>query len=173
MAASGKLLVFCVVRNDAPIYETNLVDPKVVRCLAQTARGAVSLVSAHRLLAGRLALQPVRAARVPRHGGRGALLNTVSVRAPPPPGRTRAHRSPLPPPAPSFLRVVDRFNDNYVSAYATQGGVVMLLLHDNKPEEAVRHFFQDMHEVVLKVGSRVESRMSPVVNTVSALSRRW
>jgi len=50
----------------------------------------------------------------------------------------------------TFLRTVDRFNSLLVSAYVTPGGTVLLLLHQGKPEDAVRQFFTEMHELYTK-----------------------
>lgn len=50
----------------------------------------------------------------------------------------------------TFLRVVDKFNYTSVSAYATQGGKVFLLLHSGKSEDAVRAFFLEAHELYVK-----------------------
>jgi len=49
-----------------------------------------------------------------------------------------------------FLRVVDKFNFLLVSAFATQGGKLLLLLHNGKNEDAVRAFFIDVHELYVK-----------------------
>jgi|LauGreSuBDMM15SN_2_FD.fasta_scaffold40926_2 hypothetical protein len=48
--------------------------------------------------------------------------------------------------ASTFLRTVDRFNSQLVSAYVTPGGAILLLLHQGKGEDAVRHFFMEVHE---------------------------
>jgi len=50
----------------------------------------------------------------------------------------------------TFLRVVDRFNTLLVSAYVTPGGAYLLLLHENKSEDAVRAFFIEAHELYVK-----------------------
>ena len=49
-----------------------------------------------------------------------------------------------------FLRVVDKFNYLFVSAYASQGGKIFLLLHPGKSEDAVRTFFVEAHELYVK-----------------------
>lgn len=49
-----------------------------------------------------------------------------------------------------FLRVVDKFNYLSVSAYASQGGKIFLLLHPGKSEDAVRSFFVEAHELYVK-----------------------
>ena len=49
-------------------------------------------------------------------------------------------------------QVVDKFNDLLVSCYTTAGNARLLLLHDSRVgEEAVRAFFQEVHELYLKV----------------------
>lgn len=49
-------------------------------------------------------------------------------------------------------QVVDKFNDLLVSCYTTAGNARLLLLHDSRSgEEAVRAFFQEVHELYLKV----------------------
>ena len=40
-----------------------------------------------------------------------------------------------------YLKVVDRHNEQLVSAYVTPGGAHFLLLHENRNEESVRSFF--------------------------------
>ena len=52
----------------------------------------------------------------------------------------------------SAAQVVDKFNDLLVSCYTTAGNARLLLLHDSRVgEEAVRAFFQEVHELYLKV----------------------
>ena len=50
----------------------------------------------------------------------------------------------------TFLRVVDRFNHLYVSAYVTPGGAYLLLLHEGRTEDAVRGFMTEMHELYVR-----------------------
>lgn len=50
----------------------------------------------------------------------------------------------------SFLKIVDKFNYLSVSAYATQGGKIFLLLHNGKSEDAVRAFFLEVNELYVK-----------------------
>lgn len=45
---------------------------------------------------------------------------------------------------------MDKFNYATVSAYATQGGKLLLLLHSGKSEDAVRLFFLEAHELYVK-----------------------
>lgn len=50
--------------------------------------------------------------------------------------------------------MVDKYNEQPVSAYMTQGGAVFMLLHNSRAEDAVRHFFQEVHELFVKVRRR-------------------
>eukprot|EP00927_Polykrikos_kofoidii_P036427 TRINITY_DN30757_c0_g1_i2.p1 TRINITY_DN30757_c0_g1~~TRINITY_DN30757_c0_g1_i2.p1 ORF type:complete len:163 (+),score=25.50 TRINITY_DN30757_c0_g1_i2:32-490(+) len=49
-----------------------------------------------------------------------------------------------------FLRVVDKFNDFHVSAFATAGHSRFMLLHKTRNEEAIRAFFAELHDLYLK-----------------------
>ena len=65
----------------------------------------------------------------------------------------------------TFLRTVDKYNDLFISAYVTPGGVRFLLLHEAKNEEAVKSFFVEVHELYIRVllnpfyeaGTRIKS----------------
>ena len=46
--------------------------------------------------------------------------------------------------------MVDKFNFLLVSAYATIGGKVFLMLHNGKSEDGVRAFFTEVHELYVK-----------------------
>eukprot|EP00040_Diaphanoeca_grandis_P018463 m.97126 g.97126 ORF g.97126 m.97126 type:complete len:147 (-) comp26949_c0_seq1:285-725(-) len=51
-----------------------------------------------------------------------------------------------------YLKVIDDFNDFYVSAFLTAGGVKMLLLHDRaiSNTDGIKNFFSEVHEVYVK-----------------------
>jgi trafficking protein particle complex subunit 2 len=49
-----------------------------------------------------------------------------------------------------FLKTVDRFNDRPISAYVTPGRAIFLLLHDNKSDDNVSHFFKEVHQLYIK-----------------------
>lgn len=50
----------------------------------------------------------------------------------------------------SYLRVVDKFNEQNVSAFLSAGGAKLMLLHDGRPDEAIRSFFTEVHELYVK-----------------------
>lgn len=49
-----------------------------------------------------------------------------------------------------YLRVVDRYNDQLVSAFLTPSGFRFLLLHDGRHEDGVKPFFTDLHDLFTK-----------------------
>eukprot|EP00033_Pygsuia_biforma_P003180 GCRY01003489.1.p1 GENE.GCRY01003489.1~~GCRY01003489.1.p1 ORF type:complete len:150 (-),score=5.93 GCRY01003489.1:476-925(-) len=49
------------------------------------------------------------------------------------------------------LKVVERFQESYISAFVTASQTRLLLLHDVKNEDGIRNFFQDVAELYYKV----------------------
>ena len=47
--------------------------------------------------------------------------------------------------------MVDRYNEQMVSAYVTPGGAKLLLLHESRNEEGIKAFFTEAHELYIKV----------------------
>ncbi|XP_026441843.1 transport protein particle 20 kDa subunit-like isoform X1 [Papaver somniferum] len=78
-----------------------------------------------------------------------------------------------------FLKTVDRFNDLVVSVYVTAGHTRLMLLHDSRSEDGIKSFFQDVHELYIKIllnplyipGSRITS--SHFDTKVRALARKY
>ncbi|KAM0855268.1 hypothetical protein ACQ4PT_049900 [Festuca glaucescens] len=80
-----------------------------------------------------------------------------------------------------FLRSVDRFNDLVVSVYVTAGmtHTRFMLLHDSRSEDGIKSFFQEVHELYIKIflnplylpGSRITS--SHFNTKVRALARKY
>lgn len=80
---------------------------------------------------------------------------------------------------PSHLRHVDKFNEHLVSAFITPGGVRFLILHELRHNDAIRHLFNDVYTLFVKLvlnpffspGARIES---PVFDAkVKALVARY
>ncbi|CAN0555914.1 unnamed protein product, partial [Ectocarpus sp. 12 AP-2014] len=50
-----------------------------------------------------------------------------------------------------YLRLVDKFNEQNVSAFLTAGGAKLMLLHDGRTDDAIRTFFAEVHELYVKL----------------------
>ncbi|KMZ61882.1 Trafficking protein particle complex subunit [Zostera marina] len=80
-----------------------------------------------------------------------------------------------------FLKATDRFNDLVVSVYVTAGHIlnILMLLHDSRNEDGIKSFFQEVHELYIKIllnplylpGSRITS--SHFDTKVRALARKY
>ncbi|GLE04051.1 hypothetical protein PINS_up012962 [Pythium insidiosum] len=49
------------------------------------------------------------------------------------------------------LKVVDKFNDQLVSAFVTATNVKFLLLHETRNDDTIKAFFHEVHELYLKL----------------------
>ncbi|KAK1259310.1 hypothetical protein QJS04_geneDACA020079 [Acorus gramineus] len=80
-----------------------------------------------------------------------------------------------------FLKAIDRFNDLVVSVYVTAVIIHtrLMLLHDSRNEDGIKSFFQEVHELYIKIllnplylpGSRITS--SHFDTKVRALARKY
>ena len=50
-----------------------------------------------------------------------------------------------------FLKAVDRYYELYVSAWVTAGHTKFLLLHEPRSEDGIKAFFQEIHELYLRI----------------------
>lgn len=50
-----------------------------------------------------------------------------------------------------YLRVVDKVNNQLVSAFLTAGNTKFLLLHNGKSDDSIRNFFYECHELYVKM----------------------
>ncbi|KAK4844719.1 hypothetical protein QYF36_023614 [Acer negundo] len=50
-----------------------------------------------------------------------------------------------------FLKAIDRLNDLVVSVYVTAVHTRLMLLHDSRNDDGIKSFFQEVHELYIKI----------------------
>ncbi len=50
-----------------------------------------------------------------------------------------------------YLKVIDKVNSQYVSAFLTAGNIKFLLLHSGKGEVEIKNFFHEVYDFYVKL----------------------
>lgn len=173
-------MAFLIVGKASPVYEFMMCGPRedLARQALFILHSALDMVeltvwanpstcvtlAAGSAAARRCCADQQRRARVDRRGGarapwRPRASGPRGLRAARPQHPTTRRRpassAPRGPPArpPArcrYLRVVDRHENQLVSAYVTPGGYRFMLLHEGRNDEGIRGFFTEVHELLLK-----------------------
>lgn len=79
----------------------------------------------------------------------------------------------------SYLKIIDKFNEMYVSAYVLPSGLRFMLLHDASNTDGIRNFFTLVHELYVKISANpFQLANQPLVNSafdarVRMVAKKW